>query len=97
MGYTSDIKERLKRHNEGRSVFTRRDKPWDVVYTEVFSHKREAIQRELEIKNKKSKKYIEDLIYPGVEQPGSSLRLASRRGRGLLSLCLRYIFFTLRI
>jgi len=31
IGYTTDLKQRLQKHNEGGSVHTSTDKPWRVV------------------------------------------------------------------
>jgi len=42
--------------------YTKRDKPWKLVYWEEFKNKKEALLREREIKSKKSRKFIENLI-----------------------------------
>ena len=44
--YSSNIEERLKKHNEGKSRYTSKKIPWKLVYTEEFSSKSEAIKRE---------------------------------------------------
>jgi len=62
VGQTNNIEDRLKRHNSGRSKYTKNKLPWKLVYTEVFKTRKEAVKREKEIKNKKSRKYIEILI-----------------------------------
>ena len=63
IGSCEDLESRLKdRHNEGRNISTKAGIPWVVKYTETFSTRSEAVQRELQIKNKKSRKYIEWLI-----------------------------------
>ena len=36
--------------------------PWKIIYTESFTTKTEAIVREKQIKNWKSKKYIDKVI-----------------------------------
>lgn len=61
-GRTDDIIDRLKRHNQGRSKYTRNKRPWKLVYTESFNTRSEAVKRENEIKRKKRKTYIEWLI-----------------------------------
>ena len=61
-GITDDIDWRLERHNLGWGRYTKRGIPWKVVYTEECDTKSEALMREREIKNRKSKKYIETLI-----------------------------------
>ena len=60
-GITEDM-WRLERHNQGWGRYTKRGIPWKVVYTEDFETKSDALKREREIKNRKSKKYIESII-----------------------------------
>ena len=62
IGYTEDVDARLVQHNSGLSSFTSRASDWRVMYQEVFSSREEAHKRELAIKKKKSRKYIEWLI-----------------------------------
>ena len=63
IGYTSMIlEERLRRHLSTHKGFTARTKDWKIVYFETFENKTDAILRELEIKNWKSKKKIIELI-----------------------------------
>jgi putative endonuclease len=63
IGYTSqDPKERLAKHLANHRGFTARAKDWKIVYTEVFSAKADALQREKQIKNWKSKLRITQLI-----------------------------------
>jgi putative endonuclease len=61
-GITDDIEWRLERHNQGWSRSTKHGIPWKVVYTEVYMNKCKALKREREIKNRKSRNYIENLI-----------------------------------
>jgi putative endonuclease len=62
IGYTNDIVRRLKEHNRIKSKFTDIGIPWVLVYSECFSSKKEAMQRERYIKGRKSKKFIIELI-----------------------------------
>jgi len=62
VGYTRNPQERLVKHNLGATNYTRRGKPWELVYVEEFSSRAEAILRENQIKRMKSRKYIESLI-----------------------------------
>ena len=62
IGQTRDIDERLLRHNSGREQYTKVHLPWKLVYSEHFQTRLEAIRREREIKKKKSRKYIENLV-----------------------------------
>ena len=65
VGHCSDVQARLTRHNLKMVPSTRNYTPWNLVYYEEFDSRAEAGRRELEIKRKKSKKYIEWLIQNG--------------------------------
>jgi putative endonuclease len=64
VGYTCDeLQERLRKHNTNHKGYTGRSNDWEIVYSENFESKTEAYSREREIKGKKSRKYIENLIH----------------------------------
>jgi putative endonuclease len=56
------MEDRLSRHNSGRSLSTKKGKPWNLVYTETFETRSEAMLREKAIKKMKSRTYLEQLI-----------------------------------
>jgi putative endonuclease len=62
IGHTSDLERRLRKHKEGDDRSTKVHKPWEVVYSEEYETKSEAMKREYCIKKMKSKKYIKELI-----------------------------------
>ena len=62
IGQTQNIEERLLQHNSLRSKSTKKAQDWVLVYKEIFNSRSEAMNRETEIKSKKSRKYIEKLI-----------------------------------
>ena len=62
IGFTSNIDDRLKRHNQKSKGFTGNVDDWKLIYTENYPTKEEAIQRELKIKSWKSKIKIQELI-----------------------------------
>ncbi len=62
VGSTADLEDRLERHNRGRSKYTKSGIPWKVVFTEHYDTRGEAVRREKQIKNRKSRSYIEGLI-----------------------------------
>ena len=59
---TMSAEERLIKHLANHQGFTGHAKDWIIVYKEYFDDKSEALKRELYIKNKKSRKFIENLI-----------------------------------
>ena len=62
IGSTQDIVERLERHNQGRSKYTKTKRPWKLVYSEEHPNRSVAVKREKEIKNRKKKIYIDTLV-----------------------------------
>ncbi len=62
IGQTNDIEKRLVRHNKGYVKSTKAYKPWELVYSEEYPTRKEAVNRETELKSKKSKIFIQELI-----------------------------------
>ncbi len=63
VGFTGDSPElRLTKHLAAHKGFTSRAKDWQIVYKEKFDSKEQAMQREKQIKNWKSKKKILELF-----------------------------------
>ena len=62
VGSTDDIDRRFHEHNSGKSKSTRSGRPWKLLYTEFFPTLSLAVQREIEIKRKKRRSYLEFLI-----------------------------------
>ena len=62
VGHSIDLTIRLSQHNNGLSSFTSKASDWVLVFQQEFTSREEAHKRELEIKRKKSRKYIEWLI-----------------------------------
>ena len=62
VGHCADVSKRVEDHNNSRSHYTKRGKPWVLKWTIEFATRSEAIAEEKRIKTKKSRKYIEWLI-----------------------------------
>ncbi len=62
VGSSSNLEDRLFRHKNHGSKSTKKATDWELVYHEKFNDRTLAVRRELEIKKKKSRKYIEFLI-----------------------------------
>ena len=59
VGYTKNLKERLKLHNEGKGAKFTRGRNWKIMYYEKYPTKKEAISREYYIKkNRKFRSFI---------------------------------------
>jgi putative endonuclease len=56
------MQRRVTEHNRIKGKFTDRGIPWKLVHSEIFEHKKDAMEREAFLKNKKSRTLLEDLI-----------------------------------
>ena len=54
VGYTNNIKNRIKLHNTGKGAKFTRGRQWKLIYKEIFKTKKEAISREYYIKNNRT-------------------------------------------
>jgi len=62
-GYTTDVERRVGEHNDGKGAkYTRGRTPVEVVHTEEFDGRGEAMSRESEIKSL-SRDEKESLVY----------------------------------
>ena len=62
IGFTANLELRLMQHNNGEATFSRRKKPWKLVYSEEFLNKSEALKREKFLKRQKNKNFYNSLI-----------------------------------
>jgi putative endonuclease len=62
VGHTEDLSIRVDQHRSGASKYTSKATDWELVYKEQFADRLLAQRREREIKQKKSRKYIEWII-----------------------------------
>ena len=62
IGTTNNIERRIQEHNNGKSKATKNRGPWNIVYTEKFRTRSQAMKREYYIKSQKSKKFIKNLV-----------------------------------
>ena len=54
VGYTIDLKKRIKLHNNGKGAKFTRGRKWKLIYKEKLNSKKEAISREYYIKKNRS-------------------------------------------
>jgi len=62
VGHTANLTKRVREHNNNRTKSIRHRGPWELVYTEEFPTRAEAMQRERQIKQMKSHQWIEQLV-----------------------------------
>ena len=62
IGSTENVDRRLSDHNLGKVKSTKAYKPWEIVNTERFDTKSDALKREKQIKSYKSGNAFKKLI-----------------------------------
>ncbi len=63
IGYSSNLKERLRSHNElGKKGYTIKFRPWRLIHKEEYFSKSEALKREKELKSATGRKFVWSLI-----------------------------------
>ena len=60
--FTSDLEERVIRHNQKSKGFTGITNDWKIVHSETYNSKPEALAREKQIKSWKSRIKIQELL-----------------------------------
>ncbi|HKK75313.1 MAG TPA: GIY-YIG nuclease family protein [Saprospiraceae bacterium] len=58
IGHTQDVDQRMKSHNETGDGYTKRYRPWRLVYSERFSTRAAAMRREKALKGGKGRAWI---------------------------------------
>ena len=63
IGFTSDLQNRVKAHNElATKGWTIKFRPWTVIYTETFDNKKDAIEREKQLKSAKGRLFVRSIL-----------------------------------
>ena len=84
IGQCDDLDKRMSKHFDGMSKYTSSKRPWRLVYFEMFDSRSDAIKREKQIKNMKSKKFIQNLLsnrwsgWTGPDLSGESVYTGNR-------------------
>ena len=60
VGSTEDVDKRLDQHNSGKSISTRAGVPWEIIHTERFETRSDAVLRERKIKARGIARYLSD-------------------------------------
>ncbi|HBE40113.1 MAG TPA: endonuclease [Bacteroidales bacterium] len=65
IGFTSNLEQRLNAHNHPLNKgYTRKYKPWEILYSESHDEKQSAMRREKQLKTAQGRKFIKSLL-PG--------------------------------
>ena len=61
-GMTEDLKRRLSEHNnKTKSFWTKRGTNWEVIYSEEFDNKKDALKKERWMKSGHGKKLLKEM------------------------------------
>ena len=61
IGYTNNLKRRVKLHNEGKGAKFTKGRKWKIMYYEKYTNKRKAMMREIYLKkNRKLRNLIKN-------------------------------------
>jgi putative endonuclease len=67
VGYTSDLKRRIKEHNSGLNESTK-GKRWNVIYYEAYASKEDALERERKLKQRgQAKRFLKQRIKRSID------------------------------
>jgi putative endonuclease len=62
VGCSADPGKRLEQHNKGRVVATKYKRPWEIRFTQQLESSKKAKQIEYNLKRRKSRLLIEQII-----------------------------------
>ena len=91
IGYSSDVSSRLVSHNTlATKGWTIKFRPWELVYTESFENKRDAMAREKALKSARGRLFIRQEIIEKLHPWISSLGSYPPAGGHRFESCPRY-------
>jgi putative endonuclease len=61
IGFTSDLQRRLTEHNSEKVKSTKNRKPFELIYTETFENKSDAMKREKFFKTHQGRNYLDSI------------------------------------
>ncbi|MEK7621923.1 MAG: GIY-YIG nuclease family protein [Patescibacteria group bacterium] len=59
-GYTDNFSRRLSQHNDGKSIYSRRYRPWKIIYQEHFDQQLDAVKRERYLKSAAGRRWLKN-------------------------------------
>ena len=62
IGFTKDLKQRLKQHNDGLNKSTRPYTPWKLVFYESYINEKDAARREKYLKTSQGSRLLKRML-----------------------------------
>jgi len=63
IGYTTNLEERLQKHNEGGSVHTAQCRPWKLITSVLFTDKGRALEFEKYLKSHSGRAFAQKRLW----------------------------------
>ncbi|MBX2989872.1 MAG: GIY-YIG nuclease family protein [Bacteroidetes bacterium] len=73
VGQTEDLENRVRHHNAGRVRSTKAYRPWEVLHSESYSTRAEAMQREQWYKSPQGRRALKELLSRAIASSGLSV------------------------
>jgi len=61
-GYTNNLRKRFEQHSKGESYFTKRERPYLLIYYEACLNEDDARSREKYLKSGMGKRYVKNRL-----------------------------------
>jgi len=62
IGFTDNFKRRLMEHNKGNNESTKNRQPLELIYSECYKNKKDAMQREKYLKTGWGRNYLRKIL-----------------------------------
>jgi len=62
VGYTTDLKARLERHNKGFNLSTKPYRPWRLIHYEAYRSEKDAKRREKYLKTSQGSRLLKRML-----------------------------------
>lgn len=62
VGMTDDLKRRVVEHNSGKSIYTKKFLPWEIIHTEEYETRQEARKREKYMKSASGRRFLKQFF-----------------------------------
>ena len=62
IGFTSNLKKRLKKHNDGLNLSTKSSLPWQLIHYESYKNREDARRRERYLKTSQGSRLLKRML-----------------------------------
>ncbi|MDR3642115.1 MAG: GIY-YIG nuclease family protein [Candidatus Doudnabacteria bacterium] len=69
IGYTTDLRQRFRQHNDGLSIATKPYRPWKLLFYEAYISTKDAKRREMYLKTAKGRTTIKTMLTDSLTKP----------------------------